>query len=200
MNTDTQFLEAKSVLSVYTTFLVKTYDKLRQVAGPKISRFVSEAVEEKIQREEQQKEEKFRQELIADYQSVTKNKKIQKEMEIWDETISDMWRIKFDKLKEFSKPFRPCIVVSNDAQNEFDDKIVVVPTTADEIEKIRKFEVLIENTKETGLEKPSKILGNYPHTIYKKLRLIGEKRMGVASPKIMEKVRAALKITLNLGK
>lgn len=136
-------------------FPKQTYNKLRQIAGTRISRFVSEAVEEKIQREEQQKEEKFRQELIADYKSVTKNKKIQKEMEIWDETISDMWRgevktskkkkmnnltsskefplegdiwlVKFDKLKEFSKPFRPCLIVSNNTQNEFDDKIVVVP-------------------------------------------------------------------------
>jgi len=103
-------------------------------------------------------------------------------------------------LKEFSKPFRPCIVVSNDAQNEFDEKIVVVPTTTDEIDKIRKFEVFIENTPETGLEKSSKILGNYPHTIYKKLRLVGKKRIGVASSEIMEKLKVALKITLNLRK
>ena len=70
-------------------FPEKTYDKLRQVAGPKISRFVSEAVEEKIKREEQQKWEKFRQELIADYQSVAKSNKTQKEAEIWDETLND---------------------------------------------------------------------------------------------------------------
>ena len=83
-------------------FPEKTYDKLRQVAGSKVSRFVSEAVEEKIQREEKQKEEKFRQELIADYKSVTKSNKIQREMEIWDETISDMWRseVKTNKKKK----------------------------------------------------------------------------------------------------
>ena len=73
-------------------FPEQTYNKLRKVAGVRISRFVTEAVEEKIKREEQQKEKNFRQELIADYKSVAKNKKIQKEMEIWDETISDMWR------------------------------------------------------------------------------------------------------------
>jgi hypothetical protein len=73
-------------------FPEKTYDKLRQVAGSKISRFVSEAVEEKIQREEQKKEKEFQQRLITDYQSIAKSKKIRKEMEIWDETISDMWR------------------------------------------------------------------------------------------------------------
>jgi mRNA-degrading endonuclease toxin of MazEF toxin-antitoxin module len=111
----------------------------------------------------------------------------------------DIWIVKFEKLKEFSKPFRPCIVVSNDLQNEFDDKIIVAPATADEIEKIRTFEVFIENTKTTGLEKPSKVLCSYPHTIYKKLRLMGEKRIGVVSPEIMEKVKKALKIVLNLG-
>ena len=66
-----------------------TYQKLRQVAGTKISRFVSEAVEEKIQRVEQKKEENFQQKLIADYQSVAKNKKSQGEAAIWDETLND---------------------------------------------------------------------------------------------------------------
>ncbi|RHZ35991.1 hypothetical protein [endosymbiont GvMRE of Glomus versiforme] len=73
-------------------FPEKTYNKLRQVAGPKISRFVSEAVEEKIKREEQHKKEEFQKKLIAGYKKVAQNKKNQKEMEIWDETISDMWR------------------------------------------------------------------------------------------------------------
>jgi post-segregation antitoxin (ccd killing protein) len=81
-------------------FSEQTYNKLRQVAGVKISRFVNEAVEEKIKKEGQQKEEKFRQELIADYKSVVKSKKIQKEMEVWDETISDMWRSGVKKTKK----------------------------------------------------------------------------------------------------
>jgi len=63
-------------------FSEQTYNKLRQVAGTKISRFVSEAVEEKIRREEQQKKQEFQQKLIADYQSVAKSKKAQKEAEI----------------------------------------------------------------------------------------------------------------------
>jgi hypothetical protein len=71
-------------------FPEKTYQKLRQIAGTKISRFVSEAVEEKIKREEQKKEKEFQKKLISDYQSIAKSKKVQKEMEIWDETISDM--------------------------------------------------------------------------------------------------------------
>jgi len=71
-------------------FPEETYNKLRQVAGPKISRFVSEAVEEKIQKTEQKKKEEFQKKLIAGYKAVAKNKKLQKEMEAWDETISDM--------------------------------------------------------------------------------------------------------------
>ncbi|CAG8743092.1 11276_t:CDS:2, partial [Cetraspora pellucida] len=63
-------------------FPEQTYNKLRRVAGIKISRFVAEAVEEKIEREEQQKKEEFQKKLIAGYKRVAKNKKIQKEMEI----------------------------------------------------------------------------------------------------------------------
>ena len=85
----------------------------------------------------------------------------------------EIWLVKFEKLKEFSKPYRPCLVVSNNAQNEFDTKIVVVAMTTEEIDDIQPFEVYIENTLGTGLDEPSKILCNYPHTIYKKLRLAG---------------------------
>jgi mRNA-degrading endonuclease toxin of MazEF toxin-antitoxin module len=81
--------------------------------------------------------------------------------------------------------------VSNNTQNEFDDKVIVVPITTDEVERIRTFEVFIENTSENGLEKPSKVLCNYPHTIYKNLRLVGAKRIGVVIPEIMEKVKKA---------
>jgi hypothetical protein len=63
-------------------FSERTYNKLRQVAGPKISRFVSEAVEEKIKREEQQIKKEFHQRLVADYQSVAESERAQKEAEI----------------------------------------------------------------------------------------------------------------------
>jgi len=71
-------------------FPEQTYNKLRQVAGVKISRFVAEAVEEKIEREEQQKKKEFQKRLIEGYKTISKNKKIQKEQEVWDETISDI--------------------------------------------------------------------------------------------------------------
>ena len=112
---------------------------------------------------------------------------------------SDIWLVKFDKLKEFSKPYRPCLVVSNNIQNEFDENIVVVGLTTDDIKNIEPFEVFVENIPGTGLNEPSKICCNYLHTVNKKLRLINKKRIGAASPEIMEKVKKALKIVLNLG-
>jgi hypothetical protein len=71
-------------------FPEKIYNKLRQVAGPKISRFVSEAVEEKITRVKEKEQEEFQKQLIAGYKRVAENKKTQKEMEIWDETLNDV--------------------------------------------------------------------------------------------------------------
>ena len=72
-------------------FPEETYNQLRQVAGTKISRFVSEAVEEKIKKEEQQEKGEFQKRLIAGYKRIAKNKKIQKEVAIWDETLNDAW-------------------------------------------------------------------------------------------------------------
>lgn len=66
------------------------------------------------------------------------------------------------------------------------------------MDQIRTFEVFIKDTPENGLDEPSKICCNYLHTVNKKLRLVGTKRIGVASPEIMVKVKEALKITLNL--
>jgi hypothetical protein len=61
--------------------------------------------------------------------------------------------------------------------------------TTDDLENIKLFEVFIQNTPETGLDEPSKIVLNHPFTIFKELRL--EKRLGVASREIMEKVKIA---------
>jgi len=83
-------------------FPEQTYNKLRQMAGVKISRFVAEAVEEKIERERQQKKEEFQKKLIAGYKRVAKNKKIQKEVAIWDETLNDAW-LKPTKTKKDEK-------------------------------------------------------------------------------------------------
>ena len=56
--------------------------------------------------------------------------------------------------------------------------MVAVPLTTEEIEQVKIFEVFIENTPETGLGYPSKILLNCPFTLEKELRLEKE-RLGV---------------------
>jgi len=61
--------------------------------------------------------------------------------------------------------------------------------TTDDLENIQLFEVLVKNTPETGLDKPSKIILNHPFTVFKKLRL--EKRLGIISKLTMERVKIA---------
>jgi hypothetical protein len=74
-------VEPRHTFSIYLP--TSLYQKLIDKAGKgKISTFVREVLEEKLIKEEQQKKEEFRQELIADYKSVAKSKKIQKEIEI----------------------------------------------------------------------------------------------------------------------
>jgi len=81
--------ETKYTLSV--NIPTSLYQKLVDKAGRgKIGTFIREVLEEKLITEEQDQKKKFQQQLIADYQSVAKSKKIQKEMGVWDETISDM--------------------------------------------------------------------------------------------------------------
>ena len=67
-------------------FPEETYNKLREAAGQKVSRFVSEAVEEKIKKEEQNQKEQLRQRLIKDYQTQAKNKKLQEESLSWEKS------------------------------------------------------------------------------------------------------------------
>ncbi len=81
--------EPKHTFSIYLP--TSLYQKIVDKAGRgKIGTFIREVLEEKLITEEQDQKEKFQQQLIADYQSVAKSKKIQKEMGVWDETISDM--------------------------------------------------------------------------------------------------------------
>src|SRR3954466_7781571 len=96
----------------------------------------------------------------------------------------EIWLIKCDKIKEFSKDYRPGLVISGDIQNEFDEFITVAMMTTEELENIQLFEVFIKNTPETGLDEPSKIILNHPFTVFRELRL--EKRLGVANREVME--------------
>ena len=96
--------------------------------------------------------------------------------------------IKCDKIKEFSKDYRPALIISGDIQNEFDTFVTVAMMTTEDLENIRLFEVFIKNTPETGLKEPSKISFNRLFTVFK-LRL--DKHLGVANREIMEKAKEA---------
>ncbi|MCE8163594.1 MAG: type II toxin-antitoxin system PemK/MazF family toxin [Candidatus Moeniiplasma glomeromycotorum] len=127
-------------------------------------------------------------------------KKIPKRGEIW--LIDYNYKPKKGKEREleiesYIKKIRPSLVVSNDIQNEFDEEIIVVPLSSKELEKIRSYELLVEKSKESGLETDSKILFNRLRNIEKDTRL-GEERIGIVSPEIMEKVKEKLKLVLEL--
>jgi mRNA-degrading endonuclease toxin of MazEF toxin-antitoxin module len=108
----------------------------------------------------------------------------------------EIWLIKCDKIKEFSKDYRPGLVISNDIQNEYGEYVVVAMMTTDDLEDIQLFEVFIKNAPETGLDEPSKIVLNHPFTVFRKLRL--EKRLGIASREVIEKVKLAWKIAFDV--
>jgi len=108
-----------------------------------------------------------------------------------------IWLVDFNRKneKEISK-IRPALVVSNDFQNEFDEQIIMGPFTTDEIDEIADYEVFVENTKETGLDKPSKVLLQRIKAVEKELRLIDY--LGAVDKKTMEKVKEGLKVVLDL--
>ena len=95
------------------------------------------------------------------------------------------------------KKIRPSLVVSNDAQNEFDIEIIVIPLSSQELEKIRPHELFIKKNKENGLDEDSKILFNRLRNVEKDTRL-GDERIGVVSKEIMEEVKEKLKLVLDL--
>lgn len=83
--------------NVNICFQNETYEKIKDlVERRKISRFVNEAVEEKLRQEKlnilsrkQQEKKELRKKLIAGYKENAKNKNLQKELKIWDETVDD---------------------------------------------------------------------------------------------------------------
>src|SRR3954471_12754556 len=109
----------------------------------------------------------------------------------------EIYKVYFQKRgKEIGK-IRPALVISNNAQNEFDDQIIVVPLTSEpeEVSKERPFAVLIKTSKENGLEKTSKILLNRVQTIDVEKRL--RDYIGRTTPEIVKKSQEALKIVFD---
>ena len=70
--------------------------------------------------------------------------------------------------------------------------MVVLPTITDNLESILPVEVYIDNTSESGLDCPSKILCDSPFTWDKGLRF--KRKLGTVNKKIMEQVKKAWKI------
>ena len=127
-------------------------------------------------------------------------KKIPKRGEIW--LIDYNFKPKKGKEKELEieskiKKIRPSVVVSNDAQNEFDLEIVVAPTSSQGLEIIEPYELLIKKNKENGLDKDSKILFNRLRNVEKDTRL-GDERIGVLDKGTMKEVNERLKLVLDL--
>ena len=95
------------------------------------------------------------------------------------------------------KKIRPSLIVSNDAQNEFDIEIIVIPLSSQELENIRPHELLIKKNKENGLDEDSKVLFNRLRNIEKETRL-GDYKIGVVDQEIMKEVKKKLKLVLDL--
>jgi mRNA-degrading endonuclease toxin of MazEF toxin-antitoxin module len=126
-------------------------------------------------------------------------KKIPKRGEIW--LVDYNYKVKKGKEREleiesYIKKIRPSAIVSNDAQNEYDEEIFAVPLSSQELEIIRPHELLIKKNKENGLDKDSKILFNRLRNIEKDTRL-GD-YIGVLDKETMKKVNEALKTVLDL--
>ena len=63
----------------------KTYNAVRQLVGPRqISRYINQAVEERLAYEQKNADEELRRQLIAGYKANAKNKKLQAELGIWE--------------------------------------------------------------------------------------------------------------------
>ena len=126
--------------------------------------------------------------------------KIPKRGEIW--LVDYNYKPKQGKEKELEiaskiKKIRPSLIVSNDAQNEFDIEVIVIPLSSQELERIRPHELLIKKNKENGLDEDSKILFNRLRNIEKETRL-GDNRIGVVDKEIMKEVKEKLKLVLDL--
>lgn len=88
-------------------------------------------------------------------------------------------------------------MVSNNIQNEYDEEIVVIPLSSQELERIEPYEIFVKRNQKNGLEKNSKILFNRLRNIEKATRL-GENCIGAVDEEIMKQVQEKLKLVLDL--
>ena len=63
----------------------ETYNLLRKLTGErKISRFVDEAIIEKLTKEQERNKEELKKKMIVGYKANAKNKKLQAELGVWE--------------------------------------------------------------------------------------------------------------------
>lgn len=91
------------------------------------------------------------------------------------------------------KEIHPCLILSNNVQNEYGHYVLVAPITS-AVKKVRLFEVAIDSTKSNGLTKSSKILLNQIRSIDKK-RLF--EYLGKADSKTLSAVRQGIELVLD---
>jgi len=106
----------------------------------------------------------------------------------------EIWLVEFPPTKETRKPIRPCLMISDNIQNQYGKWIVVIPLTTEDIENIEPFEVFVKNIPETGLDYPSKLQFNYPRTIDRE-RL--KEHLGVLSGKRIGELRKAWQVVFD---
>lgn len=93
-------------------------------------------------------------------------------------------------IKEFSKDYRPVLILSSNLQNEFSTKVIVVPLTTNGLDCIEEFEVLISKSGNNRLEQDSKALFDSLFAINKNLRL--QYCLGSISKQEKEKINQVL--------
>ena len=106
----------------------------------------------------------------------------------------EIWLVEFPPTKETRKPIRPCLVISDNIQNQYGKWIVVIALTTEDIENIEPFEVLVKNAPETGLDYPSKLQFNYPRTVDRE-RL--KEHLGILSGKRVGELKRAWKVAFD---
>lgn len=73
-------------------FSEETYNRIKPlIKQRKVSQFVNQAVEKELDKEQKQAKEKLKERLITAFKRQAKNKKLQKELSVWDETVDDYY-------------------------------------------------------------------------------------------------------------
>ncbi|CAI2197692.1 14576_t:CDS:2, partial [Funneliformis geosporum] len=132
----------------------------------KVSRFINEAVAEKLAKEQKKESQaEFQQRLIRGYQAITKNKKLKVDL---SEIVISKPKSKFPKKGELRQP-----IPQQREMLHIPRQVIVLPLTTEEVitGEVQPFEIPVKTNQETGLDELSRILTNRVHTIDKELRL-----------------------------